>query len=73
MEWGDNYIQKAIAQMEKVEKGLLSPDEAAANILNIINSTSWLFKASGLADPSKHFADLQTSKRFHLSFVAYSL
>ncbi len=70
--WGNNYVQKAILEVEKVEKGLLSPDEATANIESLLNSTSWLFRSCGLIDPSKRFIDILTSKRFSMSFIAYS-
>ena len=71
--WGKDYVQKAVLEMEKVEQGTLTPEQAGRNILEIINSASWLFKGCGLADDSNRFMDIITSKRFSMSFIAYSL
>ncbi|NJL10755.1 MAG: hypothetical protein HC908_12900, partial [Calothrix sp. SM1_7_51] len=70
-EWGNNYVRKAFAEIEKVEQGLISPDDAASNIRSIINSTSWLFKLSGLGNPSKRFIDILSSGKIALTFLTY--
>jgi FADH2 O2-dependent halogenase len=69
--WGNGYVKKAVAEVEKVEKGLISPDKAASNIRSLINSTSWLFKLTGLGDNSIRFVDVLTSRRIIFSFLAY--
>lgn len=71
--WGNNYVQKAIAEVEKVEQNLISVDEAANNIISILNSTSWLFKTCGLVNPERRFMDILTSQRFGMSFLVFSL
>ena len=70
--WGKNYVQRAVLEMEKVEKGLIQPKEAAANIVSLLNSTGWLFQICGLGNTSEGFMDILISKRFSLSFIAYS-
>ena len=70
--WGNNYVSKAIAEIEKVEKGLISPDEAASNIVSALNSASWLFRAMGIGNTSQHYLDLATSQRFNLSLLIYA-
>lgn len=70
--WKKDFVEEAIAEVEKVEKGLLSPEEAALNIVSILNSTSWLFKLCGLGEPSKCFMDIPKSKRFNISLLTYA-
>ena len=71
--WRKDFVKEAIAEVEAVEKGLLSPDEAASNIVSLVNSTSWLFKICGLGDPSKRFMDILNSPRFNISLLTYAL
>lgn len=70
--WGNNYVRRAITKLEEMEKDLLSPEETVSEIISLLDSTSWLFKACGVTNPSKHFIDLLKSSRFNLSFLAYS-
>ncbi|NEZ55872.1 NAD(P)/FAD-dependent oxidoreductase [Adonisia turfae] len=70
--WGNGYVSKAIAEMEKVEKGLISPNEAALNIISTLNSASWLFRAMGIGDTSQNYFDLLKSQRFNLSLLAFA-
>ena len=70
--WGNDYVAKAIAEMEKVDKGLISPDEAASNIISALKSASWLFRAMGIGNTSQRYLDLATSQRFNLSLLLYA-
>ena len=70
--WGNDYFSKAVAEMENVDKGLVSPDEAASNIISTLNSASWLFRAMGIGNTSQHYLDMATSQRFNLSLLAYA-
>ncbi|MGK7929611.1 MAG: NAD(P)/FAD-dependent oxidoreductase, partial [Spirulina sp.] len=70
--WGNNYVETAAALLEKVDNNELSPEEAAAKIVSLLNSSSWLIKASGVANPTRRFFDLLKSARFGLSFLTYS-
>lgn len=70
--WGNSYVQKAILEVEKVEQNLLSADEAAINIISLLNSTSWLFRSCGLLDTEQRFMDILNSKKFSMSFMAFS-
>ena len=70
--WGNSYVEDAAAILEKVENNLISPEEAAAQIVSLLNSSSWLVKASGVANPTQRFFDLLKSARFGLSFLTYS-
>lgn len=70
--WSRDFVEEAIAEVEKVETGLLSPEKAAFNIMSLINSTSWLFKLCGLGEPSIRFMDILNSKRFYISLITYA-
>jgi len=71
--WNKDFVKEAICEIEKVEQGLLSADEAADNIISLINSTSWLFKICGLGEPENRFMDLANSTRWYLSLLSYGL
>ena len=70
--WGNDYVSKAVAEIEKVDRGLISPDEAASNIISTLKSASWLFRAMGIGNTSQHYLDLATSQRFNLSLLIYA-
>lgn len=67
-----DFVEEGILLVEKVEKGLLSPDEAASNIVSLIGSTGWFFKACGLGNPSNRFMDIVNSPRYTISLVTYA-
>lgn len=71
--WGNDYVSKAIAEIEKVDKGLISSGEAASNIVSTLNSASWLFRAIGIGNNSQRYLDLATSNRVGLSLLIYAL
>ncbi|MEM9004052.1 MAG: tryptophan 7-halogenase [Cyanobacteria bacterium P01_F01_bin.86] len=70
--WGNDYVLKAVAEIEKVDKGLISPDEAASNITSALNSAGWLFRAMGIGNTSQRYLDLATSKRFNFSLLLFT-
>lgn len=70
--WGKKYVERAISEIEKVDKKLISPEQATKNITDLLNSSNWLFRTCGIANPSNRFVDLLTSKQFAISFIAYS-
>ena len=73
--WGNGYVGKIEMELEKVEKGLISSDEAASRIISLLYSTSWLFRAcEAFVDPSKRYGDaFNPPKKTQISFLAYSL
>ncbi|TVP65600.1 MAG: FAD-dependent oxidoreductase [Nodularia sp. (in: Bacteria)] len=70
--WGNSYVYKAMAEIAKVEQGLISADAAAANIQSLVNSTNWLFRSCGLVNPDNRFMDVFDSPRYNFSFLAYA-
>lgn len=72
--WGDDYIRKAEAELEKVAKGLISSEKAASRIISLLNSTSWLCRVNEtLTNPLKRYDDALNSTSLRLSYLAYSL
>lgn len=71
-QWGNDYVGKAATILEKVDRNLLSPKEAASKVISVLNSSSWFSKTCGLADPNLCFFDVLKSPRFGLSLMSYS-
>ena len=70
--WGEDYVRKAELELENVERGLISPNEAASQITTLLNSTSWLCKVTEISNPLKRYEDALNSTRFQISYLLYS-
>jgi tetracycline 7-halogenase / FADH2 O2-dependent halogenase len=58
---GENFFQTATATVEKVEAGLLSPDEAASQLMSAINSIDFLPPNFWrMADPLQKDVDMES-------------
>jgi len=68
---GENFFQAAIATVEKVETGLLSPDEAASQLMSAIDSIDFLPKNFWrLGDPLQKDVD-QESELFKSEYSRF--
>ncbi|NEQ99370.1 MAG: NAD(P)-binding protein [Cyanothece sp. SIO2G6] len=70
--WGNDYIRKVETELEKVEAGLISSDEAVSRILSLLHSTSWFCKVNRFIKPSHRYVDILHSPWFYISLLAYS-
>ncbi|NES77479.1 MULTISPECIES: NAD(P)/FAD-dependent oxidoreductase [unclassified Okeania] len=71
---GDGFFQKATETVEKVESGLLSPDEAADKIISLINSIDFLPENFlQLGDFSQKHIDLKSDsyKSEYIRFLSW--
>ena len=72
--WGNDYIRKAEAELDRVEEGLVSSNEAAFRIISLLKSANWLFPLiEPVINVSKRYQDIAEARGSAAAIFVYSI